>query len=420
MPGNGDGRRPKNFGIAFCGFRGQKGSDFARKTNPKRGERGGLRGGEGYGIKMDVKKLTADFCWENGAWQDRSLTDEEKYRKMGEWALRARGANPLAFDAVSAWLLEDTQWGPEELEKNREALMQGIIGRFREQTARLRADLETLEPKELVNPAVYGALERFADALAGRPPEGQQREAAELLFSGFARMGERQVREKIAGGRTGAYGTDTVESFGYLNYLKNCDAEVQWTLFMPELVKRQQAGFTLADFSYRKLPALRFVGFEGEAYREKEARQNKMAELDALEGYRALPGDILLMHHYGKGVDAGPWHGVWGRFFQAGTPVPEGLLSFDFVASFTGAGQSGPPYVAQFAHAVFSGDREAMHAREGFDSDAMYDVTRNVMLGQDVPIPYPEKYWTAEVFPQGCSGESAEYFFSAVLEGEEA
>ena len=130
-------------------------SDFARKTNPKRGEGGGLRGGEGYGIKMDVKKLTADFCWENGAWQDRSLTDEEKYRTMGEWALRARGANPLAFDAVSAWLLEDAQWGPEELEKNREALMQGIIGRFREQTARLRADLETLEPKELVNPAVY-------------------------------------------------------------------------------------------------------------------------------------------------------------------------------------------------------------------------------------------------------------------------
>ena len=61
-----------------------------------------------------------------------------------------------------------------------------------------------------------------------------------------------------------------------------------------------------------------------------------------------------------------------------------------------------------------------MHAREGFDSDAMYDVTRNVLLGQDVPIPYPEKYWTAEVFPQGCSGERAEYFFSAVLEGEEA
>lgn len=115
----------------------------------------------------------------------------------------------------------------------------------------------------------------------------------------------------------------------------------------------------------------------------------------------------------GKCVDVGPWHGVWGRFMRADTPVPEGFISFDFVPRREGG--AGLPYISQFAYAVFSGDPDAMHRREGFDSDAMYDVTRNIMLGQGVTIPYPDKYWTAEVFLDGFEKDGTAYLFSAEL-----
>lgn len=109
----------------------------------------------------------------------------------------------------------------------------------------------------------------------------------------------------------------------------------------------------------------------------------------------------------------GPWHGFWGRFMKADTPVPEGFLYFDFLPF--NDGKAGPPFISQFAYATFSGDMDAMHKCEGYDCDAMYDVTRNIMLGQGVPIPYPDKYWTAEVFLNGCDKYSTAYMFSAEL-----
>ena len=98
---------------------------------------------------------------------------------------------------------------------------------------------------------------------------------------------------------------------------------------------------------------------------------------------------------------------------KAGTPVPEGCVYFDFVPYYDG--EAGPPYISRFAYAVFSGDIDAMHSREGYDCDAMYDVTRNIMLSQGIGIPYPHKYWTAEVFLNGFSNPSTAYIFSAEL-----
>lgn len=80
--------------------------------------------------------------------------------------------------------------------------------------------------------------------------------------------------------------------------------------------------------------------------------------------------------------------------------MPEGFLSLDFVPARSG--QAGPPYISQFAYAVFAGDPDTMHQREGYDCDAMYDITRNTMLAQGVGIPYPDKYWTAEAYLEGC------------------
>ncbi|NLG26115.1 MAG: hypothetical protein GX558_12215 [Clostridiales bacterium] len=155
---------------------------------------------------------------------------------------------------------------------------------------------------------------------------------------------------------------------------------------------------------------MRFVGVEGEEFDSIERRVEAMRALDAMPDYKSgFDHDILFMHHYGLSVDH-QWHGVWGRFMKAGAPVPQGFLAFDFVPhDVPGAG---PPYYARFAFATFSGDRDAMHSREGFDSDAMYDVTRNIILGDGVNIPYPEKYWTAEVFPDGCDRPGTGYLFS--------
>ena len=92
---------------------------------------------------------------------------------------------------------------------------------------------------------------------------------------------------------------------------------------------------------------------------------------------------------------------------KAETPVPEGFVSFDFIPH--NDCKTGLPYVSEFAYATFTGDMDAMHKKDGYDSDAMYDVTRNIILGQGVSIPYPDKYWTAEVFLNGCDNFSTAY-----------
>jgi hypothetical protein len=98
---------------------------------------------------------------------------------------------------------------------------------------------------------------------------------------------------------------------------------------------------------------------------------------------------------------------------KAGTPVPEGFIFFDFIPH--NDGKAGPPFCSQFAYSVFSGDKAAMHSTEGFDNDAMYDITRNIILGQGIKVPYPFKYWTAEVFLNGCDNHSTAFMFSVEL-----
>ena len=100
---------------------------------------------------------------------------------------------------------------------------------------------------------------------------------------------------------------------------------------------------------------------------------------------------------------------------RADTPVPEGFVHWDFVPDDTDT-----PYLtfrSQFAFATFSGDIAAMHNDEGTDGGRMYDVTRNLILSQGVNIPYPEIYWTAEVWLDGCDNDkpSTAFMFSVVV-----
>ena len=361
------------------------------------------------------RKLVDEFYWSNIEEQTgKKLTDIEKYKRIVSWAAKARGQNPCVFDALTEWVLDDSQWSDEKLAENEQILMQSVFARFKEQNAQIRAYLLELEPSGVVNAAVFKALDGFDGELSGVVQDKRLQEVVARVFADFSVMRQRDIREQIAGSKTGPSGTDSVDLFGYINRLKECDAQVQWALFMPDMVERQQKGFKVDSFEYKKMPAMRFVGQEGDDLENIVARKKLFRILDAMNEYKSDIGfDVLLMHHYGLGVDVGPWHGVWGRFMRADTPVPEGFLHFDFVPH--NDGNVGPPFCSQFAYATFSGDMDAMHKREGYDIDAMYDITRNIMLGQGVPIPYPHKYWTAEVFPDGCDKYSTAYMFSAEL-----
>ena len=346
--------------------------------------------------------------------QGEKITDEEKYKRLISWAGQARGRNPGVFDALCDWLMDDSEWTADKLAENEQILMQGVFARFKEQNARLRSYLKELESSGVVNPPVFTALDEFDKALAGDVPEDISR-PVKRMFADFSCMAERDVRKGIGGDKTGPAGTDIVANYGYCGHLKNLDAGVQWTLFMPDVVKRQQDGFRVESFDYKTMPAMRFIGRESDDSTESiEGRKKLFHVLDAMSEYKSgLDYDVLFMHHYGKGVNQERWHGFWGRFMKADTPVPEGFVYWDFFPD-----DNNTPYLtfrSQFAYATFSGDLDAMHKHEGYDSDAMYDVTRNIILGQGVTIPYPEIYWTAEVFLDGCEKPSAAYMFSVVF-----
>lgn len=88
-----------------------------------------------------------------------------------------------------------------------------------------------------------------------------------------------------------------------------------------------------------------------------------------------------MMHHNGREVDSEN-HYLVGRFFRADTPVPEGFDFYDVPTE-------------RAAYAIFT--------CEGFDGDrwAAYYRTRDRVLRDGVPIPYPQRYWHAEVCTDG-------------------
>ncbi|MCL2401484.1 MAG: AraC family transcriptional regulator, partial [Oscillospiraceae bacterium] len=62
--------------------------------------------------------------------KDENLTDAEKYKKITDWALEARMQNPSVFDALTEWILDDSQWTDDKLAENEQILMQGVFARF--------------------------------------------------------------------------------------------------------------------------------------------------------------------------------------------------------------------------------------------------------------------------------------------------
>jgi len=341
----------------------------------------------------------------------QELSAADKYKKIVSWAGQARATNPSVFDSLTEWILTDSEWTEDKLVENEQILIQGVFARFKEQNARLRAYLKELKPADIVNEPVFKALDDFDMLLSGKPSQGDGRlnDTVINMFADFSTMQNNNVREQIAGGKTGRHGTDSVEIFGFINHLKSCDAQVQWCLFMPDVVKYQQQEFSVTSFEYKHVPAVRFIG------KECKNAGEVMPTLDTLREYDSeINHDILFSHHYGKGVDVEPNHDFYGRFMKADTPVPDGFIHFDFTHDYVGG--AGFPFQSKFALATFAGDVDAMHKSEGYDAYAMYDVTRNIILGQGIGIPYPEKYWHAEVFLNGYDKPSTAYMFSVVFD----
>ncbi len=365
---------------------------------------------------FDTARLLIDqFCWNSMEEVSRAWSDSENYHRIISWAGKARGQNPGVFDALTEWLLDDSEWSDDKLAENEQILMQGVLARFREQNAQLRDCLEELRPSGVVNEAVFRALDHFDEGLAGRLCDERLQTVVSEVFADFSIMSSHRVREQIAGSKTGPAGIGHADPYGYINHLKDCDAKVQWTLFMPDKVKGQQDGIQVVQFEYMEMPAIRFIGKPGDPLADMEKRKAIFRRLDGLSSFRSgFDYDMLLEHHGGLSIDVEPCHEYWGRFMKAGTPVPEGFIGLDFVPHDDGG--VGAPFISQFAYAVFSGDLEAMHRYEGYDRGAMYDITRNIMLGQGVTIPYPEKYWTAEVFLNGYKRCSTACLFGAKLQ----
>lgn len=171
-----------------------------------------------------------------------------------------------------------------------------------------------------------------------------------------------------------------------------------------EIIQKQldSAGAVVEHWDYRTLPAVRFIGLEindengydGEHW--AKTREKAMSVLDTMPEYASgFDYDLTLSHHFGKRVETERRHDYIGRFMKADTPVPNGFAHWDFVPN-----DNDTPYLtfrSQFAFSVFAGDHDTLHEHKGFDVNALYDITRNIILEEKIVIPYPEIYWTAEV-----------------------
>lgn len=358
----------------------------------------------GKGGRLVTSRFTSSFLladWNDiEGMQKEKRTSSEIYSKLIDWAYKAKKHNEKTFDAISKWMLDDSEWTKDKLPENEQILMHALA-RLREHNTKLRACLQELEPSGVVNPAVFRALEQVAAGLAGKLDDERLQKAVDRMHSDFAAMQDRNLREIIAGCPEGSMHATEI---GYINYLKDCEISLYWTLFMPEVIKKHAEKINCESFEYIDIGKVRFIG-------KDIAKYPGILDADPAESLSDLAAmlpecgtDITalcyLAHHYGGPVDDA-YCGLLGYFCKAGTPVPDGYDFYDV-----------PTEKAAYA----------LYASPNFDGDyfgAAYDFTRDQVLADSVHIPYPQAYWTAEVFLEGrFKGSGAHrfgYLFSVEL-----
>ena len=323
------------------------------------------------------------------------LTGKAAYDRITEWALWFRRTdskkvgkqeipiNRAAFPAMNAWLLDDNVWASDEQTRKNEVWLKQcgllLLDYYRSNLYSYLSRLNA-EHSDIVNQSALSELERMKEKFsAARGSDLHLTEIAGLEnITDFTMLRDRKLRERLA---------------AYVESLSHIDSSLQWTLFMPDFVKGNlaKAGLKLESFEYREFSAMRFIGLEGD-----DKLGEALRALDVMKEYASgFDHPVVLAHHNGFHADTKPQF-VSGRFMKADAPVPEGFVAVEFVPHDNA--KAGAPYYSRFAFAVFVGADEAANTTKGFDVNALYDITRNIVLGDGVLIPYPDKYWTAGVF----------------------
>ncbi|MCL2517560.1 MAG: AraC family transcriptional regulator, partial [Oscillospiraceae bacterium] len=164
---------------------------------------------------------------------------------------------------------------------------------------------------------------------------------------------------------------------------------IQGGFNMSRIVMENDQGIKLTceNFEYCTLGKLRFIGIDAwpnEGWDELWARRDEfMLALDGLmEKYAAdITYDCAFMHHNGHEVDSEN-HYLAGRFYKADTPVPDGYDYYDVPTE-------------QAAYAIYN-----INKYDG-DIGLAYYFTRDQILSENIPIPYPHAYWHAAVYTDG-------------------
>ena len=282
-----------------------------------------------------------------------------------------------AFGRMTEWLLDDTQWQAPQQDGKEMFLKQCGLLLFAHYRWQLGLYLRRLEDgcPGTVPAAVFETLERIGAAVPGaHVSDLWLHEAVDPALVDFSAMRSRPLREKTA---------------EYVQRLKALDDELLWSFVPPATAQdRPPDALVCESFAYRRIGKVRFIGID--AWRTNEEWDALWARSDAFfttldamtPRYGAgISEPCAMMHHNGREVDSEN-HYLVGRFFRADTPVPEGFDFYDVPTE-------------RAAYAIFT--------CEGFDGDrwAAYYRTRDRVLRDGVPIPYPQRYWHAEVCTDG-------------------
>jgi len=310
---------------------------------------------------------------------DEKSASAEKYDRLIGWARKAVVQNQGVFDALMEWVLDDSQWSEGKLAENEQILVQGVFARIKEQNTKLRAYLRELEPSGVVNSEIFKVLDRYDEALSGKPHDEQLNELVAKVFADFSVMRERNVREVLTGYNAGSIHINT----GYIWNLKNCDAGVQWALFMPDSVKNglESKKWKREKFEYIELGKTRFIG-------QTVEHDNVDEVFESLEPYAAdIPikySYCYLTHFNGQEWQSGG-PSIFGRFYKEGTPVPDGYDFYDVPTEYA-------------AYVIYSSENFCGNIH---NPDDAYVFTRDQILADGVPIPYPQAYWQSVVYTDG-------------------